>query len=515
MSNHDKPRETGSLAIRRMPVIAEEKRIRIFERMRTIQDTIIKENQGEAFLVSVSRAISDGDYKGMLDAFSIHPVSGKEIHDASGVLKGSFSDLAARLVRFQKKDLVELLKDKQFSPEKLREYRHIKAKFVNELVKECPSIPIEIPATFHLTLSALNILPQTVMGKTEADTFSSKMAWIGREVSGPEKPGRIALVLSGGAAKGVFYLGFIRALRENGIWPDIVVGNSAGALASAGLASGKPQQELEDAFTPDKMKRIFSPFLAPLTFLASAGNGVIGLRYGAHLKKVFGESRFSKNADCFVIVTVQQPTGFGRTVIGRSTDANGSISLSSDIPLYEGVWGSSTIPGLIPQPKVRPFTAERLEHELFGTDIRSMELPYATFDDGGVTENLPLESTDLMLGKAGLEGLMIMVNLSNLSPAKAVPPAQNGRGLGGMLRRMINESAPMRAYNAFENMFNSDMVQGIEASSGRGLKILLNPNCDGSLDGINIITYQGYDAIREYGYSMGKKLCDLLLPPKP
>ena len=49
---------------------------------------------------------------------------------------------------------------------------------------------------------------------------------------------RIALVLSGGAARGFAHIGVLRVLEREGLRPDLVVGSSAGAIVGAMYASG-------------------------------------------------------------------------------------------------------------------------------------------------------------------------------------------------------------------------------------------------------------------------------------
>ena len=48
-----------------------------------------------------------------------------------------------------------------------------------------------------------------------------------------------ALVLSGGGGRGAYHVGVLKALEENGWFPDIVVGTSIGAVNGAAIASGK------------------------------------------------------------------------------------------------------------------------------------------------------------------------------------------------------------------------------------------------------------------------------------
>jgi NTE family protein len=53
-----------------------------------------------------------------------------------------------------------------------------------------------------------------------------------------KKKFKIGLVLSGGGARGFAHLGVIQALNESGIFPDVISGTSAGAIAGALYADG-------------------------------------------------------------------------------------------------------------------------------------------------------------------------------------------------------------------------------------------------------------------------------------
>ena len=56
---------------------------------------------------------------------------------------------------------------------------------------------------------------------------------------------KVALVLSGGAARGFAHIGAIKALEAQGIVPDLVVGTSAGAVVGALYAAGNGGFELQ------------------------------------------------------------------------------------------------------------------------------------------------------------------------------------------------------------------------------------------------------------------------------
>ena len=55
---------------------------------------------------------------------------------------------------------------------------------------------------------------------------------------------KIGLVLSGGGARGFAHLGVIQALNETGIFPDVICGTSAGAIAGVLYADGYSPREI-------------------------------------------------------------------------------------------------------------------------------------------------------------------------------------------------------------------------------------------------------------------------------
>ena len=94
----------------------------------------------------------------------------------------------------------------------------------------------------------------------------------------PGRP-RVALVLSGGGARGVAQIGVIQRLEETGLPVDSVTGTSAGSLMGALMASGFSGKDIEDLFTRVDFNRAFlDPLLRSQgTTLAEdeAGNGTI------------------------------------------------------------------------------------------------------------------------------------------------------------------------------------------------------------------------------------------------
>ncbi len=62
--------------------------------------------------------------------------------------------------------------------------------------------------------------------------------------------GRTALLLSGGAAFGMYHIGVIKALHENSLLPRVISGSSVGSLV-AGMLATKTDEELPECFSPD------------------------------------------------------------------------------------------------------------------------------------------------------------------------------------------------------------------------------------------------------------------------
>jgi NTE family protein len=60
----------------------------------------------------------------------------------------------------------------------------------------------------------------------------------------PEELYNIGLVLSGGGARGFAHLGLMQALNESGIFPEVISGTSAGALAGVLYADGYTPKEI-------------------------------------------------------------------------------------------------------------------------------------------------------------------------------------------------------------------------------------------------------------------------------
>lgn len=77
------------------------------------------------------------------------------------------------------------------------------------------------------------------------------------------RPRRVALILSGGGAKGAYQIGVLKALRERGIVPDIYCGTSVGSFTAAMLASGRTVDELEALWLRLNREDVFTEIFHP------------------------------------------------------------------------------------------------------------------------------------------------------------------------------------------------------------------------------------------------------------
>ncbi|MCO6491230.1 MAG: patatin-like phospholipase family protein, partial [Phaeodactylibacter sp.] len=85
-------------------------------------------------------------------------------------------------------------------------------------------------------------------------------------------PKRIGIALSGGGARGIAHIGVLQALEDQGIFPEVLSGASAGAIVGALYASGKRPAEIMEFVRKAsffKMFKVSLPYagLTKLTYL--------------------------------------------------------------------------------------------------------------------------------------------------------------------------------------------------------------------------------------------------------
>jgi NTE family protein len=162
-----------------------------------------------------------------------------------------------------------------------------------------------------------------------------------------KKKFEIGFVLSGGGARGFAHLGFLEAMNEAGIFPDVISGTSSGALAGVLYADGYSPKEILGFMNTGSRYDFMRPAI-PRDGLLQI-NGIIKiLRANLHAKS-FNELKIP------LYVT--------------ATDINnGKAVYFSEGELLEKVVASASIPVLYPPVKIGDFN----------------------YVDGGILDNFPV-----------------------------------------------------------------------------------------------------------------------------
>lgn len=155
----------------------------------------------------------------------------------------------------------------------------------------------------------------------------------------------LGLALAGGAVRGVAHLGVLRALRDQGIQPDVLSGTSAGALIGATWAAGWRDEHIREAVHG------FAPF-QPWRY-TYARPGLFDFRYVRHYWSRYLPERFEDLDRPLTVVVTEVETGEPRYL-----DAG---------PLEPAVLASCALPPL----------------------FESVEIDGRRYFDGGLVENLP------------------------------------------------------------------------------------------------------------------------------
>jgi NTE family protein len=148
---------------------------------------------------------------------------------------------------------------------------------------------------------------------------------------------KVALALGGGAARGFAHIGVIKALEAQGIYPDIVVGTSAGAVVGALYASGYNGFQLQK-IALEMDEATISDWALPLF------NKVPGVLKGealqAYVNKAVHNQPIEKLKIPFGAVATDLKTG--QPILFRRGNTGMAVRASSAVP---GVFQPVTIGG--------------------------------------------------------------------------------------------------------------------------------------------------------------------------
>ncbi len=143
----------------------------------------------------------------------------------------------------------------------------------------------------------------------------------------PPRNIKVALVLGGGAARGFAHIGVIKALEAQGIYPDMVVGTSAGSLVSALYAAGNNGFALQKlAMKMDEAA--ISDWSVPLF---SQSSGVIkGEDVQLYVNRAVNNQPIEKLKIPFGAVATDLHTG--QAILFRRGNTGAAVRASSEVP---------------------------------------------------------------------------------------------------------------------------------------------------------------------------------------
>ncbi|QEC52322.1 NTE family protein [Anseongella ginsenosidimutans] len=142
-----------------------------------------------------------------------------------------------------------------------------------------------------------------------------------------KEPQRVALVLSGGGARAWAHIGLLKALEEEGIYPEVVSGVSAGAIVGAMYASGRSADETLEIVQKTDMFKILRKGL--FSFMAGAFSSLGHLQQ--QLEVFLPDNSFGSLQRKLFITTVNLNTG--RVEIFDSGELHKPIMASCAVPL--------------------------------------------------------------------------------------------------------------------------------------------------------------------------------------
>ena len=176
---------------------------------------------------------------------------------------------------------------------------------------------------------------------------------------------RVALVLSGGAARGFAHVGVIKALEANGLRPDLVVGASAGSIVGALYASGLSGREVEWA-----IQRMTGATFADLS-LPGLGlvPGSLGMFTGNELHRFIDREVRHHRIEDFPIrfAAIATDLATGSPAVFNAGDVGRAVSASSAVPglvqparIGDRLYGDGQISSPVPVEAARKLGALRV-----------------------------------------------------------------------------------------------------------------------------------------------------------
>jgi NTE family protein len=262
----------------------------------------------------------------------------------------------------------------------------------------------------------------------------------------PVRP-RVALVLSGGGARGLAHIGVLRVLRELRVPVDIVVGTSMGGVVGGAYAAGTPVDQLEDLARQTDWDSVIAdrPARDSLVFRRREEDTLLPSRieFGIHRDGgVTVPPSAASNAALEQALARLLPPGTRDTPVDalalpfRSVASDlvtGELVELSTTPLFMTMRASLAVPGV--------FAPVRLEGHLVV--------------DGGLVRNLPVD----MAHEMGAD-IVIAVNVGTpLAPEKTLGTAV------GVAQQMLNILTEQNVQRSLKELRKQDILVAPDLSN--------------------------------------------------
>lgn len=272
-------------------------------------------------------------------------------------------------------------------------------------------------------------------------------ALVGREV---------AIVLSGGGARGTAHVGVFRALQELGIPVDVVGGSSFGSIVGGGIAGGLSWEEQRDSLWEHLVsKGSVVDLTAPAVSLAR------GQRITDTLRGFFGDTQIENLWLPYFCLS--------------SNLSRGELTVHDRGPLWKALRASVSIPGLFPP-------------------VRSEEGDILV--DGAVMNNLPVDIMDSFFDG----GTIIAVNLKGSATLPSLDLSETGvlSGWGPLARRFNPLADSAELPGIVDVLLRSTETGNVLAAKRleRDADVVLHPE----VAEFGLLAFEELDRVIEAGY---------------
>src|SRR5476649_1273553 len=264
---------------------------------------------------------------------------------------------------------------------------------------------------------------------------------------------RIALVLSGGGARGFAHIGVLRVLQELRVPVDFVVGTSMGSVVGGAYAAGTSVDDLEQLVHRTDWDYVIAdrPPRDELTFRRREEDLLLPSRieFGATFDGVSAPPSAAGNAALERALTRVLPAGTRDTPVNQlslpfrsvaSDLVTGELVQLDDTPLFLTMRASLAVPGV--------FAPVRIKHHLVV--------------DGGLVRNLPID-----IARAMGADIVIAVNVG--TPLGSEKELGSEIGVAQQMLRILTEQNVQRSLAELrpDDVLISPQLNGISFRSDR------------------------------------------------